>query len=971
MAACPLWADGLDRFMLRAYLFEKDTYERVDSVTMTLSVSDTIPASYTLLRGNDSLRLITGGELRALVNGGLGSYTAVFEKEGYEPLVTRFKIASVSEDVKILHALHMERERRRALSEVTVTATRIKMVMKGDTMVFDASAFDLGEGSMLETLVEQLPGATLSEEGLIKVNGRPVNELLVNGKDFFKGDPKVALQNLPAYTVKNIKVYDKASDDAYLTHSDARLTRREEDENLVMDIVLKKEYTTGRMANVEAGYGTDHRYIGRAFGLLYSSKFRVTLFGNANNIGDRTQGSSSGHWVGSSSTENGENHIVRAGLDYAFDNEMKLKVNGNATYSGEKNTNNDIAAVTSFYPTGDIFTRSRSHSTQRNHSVISRHDLRIARDNYFLSINPSLNWNHGLNRGDTRRATFSHDPFDAYRGAVIDSIFAARASGSFDRYMLTRLQTLSASASDNILGSLGANATIRPRSWKGQLTLRANATLSRSERDVLTLYDQALGEASTSTDPPLTQTRFNNSDNNRRNLNSGINYKRDIRRFGPRRTNNISYSLGASYIHSSTSGNNSLFMADSLPRPLSPPSASRLPWLIFNPANSRHTSSGTNDLGASLRLSFNSEPTAPGDSTINPAFNISLNLSYTHRAERYLLHPMDMETRMRASRATDFLFPSLYIYLASNNSLRNITGTLSYSLRPSAPSISHLIDYTNTTDPLNIYDGNPGGLHNEKHHELSATLTRYSRANQSYLNFSANWRVSVNSIAYARRYDASTGVTLHRPENISGNWEAQAAANYARSFGPKKQWEASANINYEIGNSADYSSDNTAIPTRSSVLSQLVRPSVNITCRIPSGSSLTIGFQTVIASQHSARQGFNNMTWREYWPYLRAFIKMPWKMELNTQFNPYLRRGYSDKSMNTSEYVWNATLAKTFSRPGLTVKLVAHDILGSAKHVYTSVNAQGHSETWRSTMPRYVMATLAYRLDLKPRSSKH
>lgn len=93
---------------------------------------------------------------------------------------------------------------------------------------------------MLDALVRQLPGATISQDGVIEVNGRKMNELLINGKDFFKGDPKVALQNLPAYTVKDIKVYDKADDDAYLTHSDANADKLEGDKNLVMDVRLKK-----------------------------------------------------------------------------------------------------------------------------------------------------------------------------------------------------------------------------------------------------------------------------------------------------------------------------------------------------------------------------------------------------------------------------------------------------------------------------------------------------------------------------------------------------------------------------------------------------------------------------------------------------------------------------------------------------------------------------------------------------------
>lgn len=84
--------------------------------------------------------------------------------------------------------------------------------MKKDTVVFNADAFQLAEGSMLDQLVARLPGVELRGNGQIYVNGRFVSSLLLNGEDFFKGDPSIALQNLPAYTVNQIKVYEKQSD---------------------------------------------------------------------------------------------------------------------------------------------------------------------------------------------------------------------------------------------------------------------------------------------------------------------------------------------------------------------------------------------------------------------------------------------------------------------------------------------------------------------------------------------------------------------------------------------------------------------------------------------------------------------------------------------------------------------------------------------------------------------------------------
>lgn len=86
------------------------------------------------------------------------------------------------------------------LGEATVTASKIRMVVKGDTLVYNADAFQLSEGSMLDGLIKRLPGFEL-RDGQITVNGQYVSSLLVNGEDFFRGDPRVALENLPAYAM--------------------------------------------------------------------------------------------------------------------------------------------------------------------------------------------------------------------------------------------------------------------------------------------------------------------------------------------------------------------------------------------------------------------------------------------------------------------------------------------------------------------------------------------------------------------------------------------------------------------------------------------------------------------------------------------------------------------------------------------------------------------------------------------------
>ena len=125
--------------------------------------------------------------------------------------------------------------------------TRIQVAYKGDTIVYDASAFKLPEGSMLDGLIRQLPGAELKDNGDIYINGVKIDYLTLNGKDFFKGDNKVMLDNLPYFTVKNLKVFYKD------TKKSEMLGRQVEEQDYVMDVTLKREYSRGYIANAEVG----------------------------------------------------------------------------------------------------------------------------------------------------------------------------------------------------------------------------------------------------------------------------------------------------------------------------------------------------------------------------------------------------------------------------------------------------------------------------------------------------------------------------------------------------------------------------------------------------------------------------------------------------------------------------------------------------------------------------------------------
>lgn len=152
--------------------------------------------------------------------------------------------------------IKLKRQREQKLGVATVTASRVKFYTKKDTLVFNADAFQMAEGSMLDALIKQLPGVELKSNGEIYVNGKYVESLLLNGEDFFKKDNTVLLENLPSYTVNQVQVYKKQGDLSRFAGKNLGF-----DEEYVMDIKLKKQYSIGVLANAEGAAGTKDRYI--------------------------------------------------------------------------------------------------------------------------------------------------------------------------------------------------------------------------------------------------------------------------------------------------------------------------------------------------------------------------------------------------------------------------------------------------------------------------------------------------------------------------------------------------------------------------------------------------------------------------------------------------------------------------------------------------------------------------------------
>ena len=217
---------------IQAIVHNKFTGEKIDSITLTVMEMDStivqsfIPKSFYKWSVYDSVERT-------------GNFIFKFSKEGYFDAYVNAKLVAIPHRMLLndLGYVYMRKKAKEIqLNEAVVTATKIKMVMKGDTIVYNADAFQMAQGSMLDKLITALPGVRLDPGGQITVNGKRVSSLLVNGEDFFKGDPRVALENLPAYMVDKIKVYER--DDYGMMYNPNGVYYKRDDLPLVVEYIL-------------------------------------------------------------------------------------------------------------------------------------------------------------------------------------------------------------------------------------------------------------------------------------------------------------------------------------------------------------------------------------------------------------------------------------------------------------------------------------------------------------------------------------------------------------------------------------------------------------------------------------------------------------------------------------------------------------------------------------------------------------
>ena len=197
------------------------------------------------------------------------------------------------------------------IKEVQVVGEYVPLTIRHDTIEFNARAFKTKSDANVEELLKKLPGIEVDRAGNIKALGKDVKKVLVDGKEFFGNDPKVATKNLPADAIDKVQLYDKRSDESEFTGIDDGTRDK------TVNLVLKEDKKKGILGDVTVGAGTGNHYLGSGKAYKFSDKIQAAALGMLNNVNQ--SGFSFGDYMsfngGMSSMSGGGGAIMIGGND--------------------------------------------------------------------------------------------------------------------------------------------------------------------------------------------------------------------------------------------------------------------------------------------------------------------------------------------------------------------------------------------------------------------------------------------------------------------------------------------------------------------------------------------------------------------------------------------------------------------------------------------------------------------------------
>ena len=912
-------------------IIDRDTKDPVEQVTVQLLKTD---STYVMGAISNEKGLF---HLNAPEN---GKYLLKITSVGYKPTVKRVVI---EQDKNLALGNVVVGADAIMLKGAVVTAMAQKVTLKEDTFVYNSAAYRTPEGSVVEELVKRLPGAEVSDDGTIKINGKEVKKILVDGKEFMTGDTKTALKNLPTSIIDKIKAYDEKSDLSKVTGID------DGEEQTVLDFNVKKGMNKGLMSNIDLGIGNKNRYSARGMGGYFNSNNRFMLFGNANNTSDR--GFSGGGPRRGFGGGNGLNASKMLAANYNYEEKNKFKFNTSLRWNHSDGDVWSRRSSENFMGSSSSFSNSLNQNFSRSDSWNGNIRLEWMPDTMTnILFRPSISWTTNDSRSTGISASYNQDPYQYTEDPLSDE--GIEKMDEVDAVINRQKSvSLSNSKNNNIRGMLQLN---RKLNNKGRnVTLRMDAKYTDKDSKSISLQNAHLY---------LVQNE------------AGLDSTYQTNRYNLTPSKDYSYSAQATYSEPLWKAT---FLQFSYKFTYSYSKSDRSTYDF-----SKYSFDGINPEYGAWGNYLGRLDGELGDYRDDKLSRYSEYRNYTHDIQvmmRFVRQKYNLNFGvMIQPQRSKFIQDYQGKYVDTVRTVTNVSPTLDFRYRfskmsnlrvnyrgtTSQPSISQLLNIVDDSDPLNVSMGNPGlkpSFTQNFRLFYNNFVQNHNKGVMTYINFST----TSNSISNKVTYDETTGGRITRPENINGNWNVMGAFMFNCSIDSAGVWNINTDTNLGYNHYVSYLSlDKSQDSQKNTTQNTTWNERLSLSYR---NDWLELSLDGTLAYNHAKNKlqpNSNLDTWQfSYGPSMT--LTAPWGTSLNTSLSCSSRRGYSDASMNTDEFVWNAQLSQGFLKgKPLTVMLQFYDLLHQQSTFSRAISSVSRTDTEYNAINSYAMLHVVYRMNL-------
>lgn len=900
--------------MLLMILFSPMAFAQQSDVNVTGSVveqgSDTPieQATVRLLNVKDSAMV------RGVVSARNGSFTLKNVKKGsyllhitfigYDPLYQPLQITGKKNPVNV-GKLELS-DGAIELGEAVVIGKAPEVTVRNDTVEYNADSYKVTEGSVLEDLLKKMPGVEVDSEGKITVNGKEVKKVMVDGKEFFSDDPKVASKNLPAKMIDKLQVLDKKSDMAQMTGFD------DGEEETVINLTVKPGMKQGWFGNAYGGYGSKDRYEGNAMVNRFVNNDQITFMGGANNTNNMGfsdlastmfsgmgggGGRRGGFGAGSGITSSGN-----AGLNFSKEFKPdKLTLGGNTRYSHSDNDarsksdrQNILPGDSSSYDNSEAMSRTKSDNFGVDFRLEWKPDTMTQ-----LIFRPSFSLSHSMNDNfsdattlDNERDTVNTNKSNNYSES---NGYNLNASIDFSRKLNNKGRVFSATLSGGNSDSYSDGMNRSDIVYFNQTDALKNSIIDQRSR-----YD-----------------------------NKGFNYRAYVSWVEPIGHNNF---IQATYSISQRK-------QEALKNVYNQDADG-----IYNVLDSAYSQSYRNNfISQRASLSFKSQR-----AKFNYTIGLNLDPSYSS-SENFV----GDTTLSKITRKVVNLSPmAQFNYMFDKRTNLRIM----YNGRTSQPSMTQLQPVADISDPTNITIGNPD-LNPRYTNNVFIRFQQFTPEKQRAFMIMANGSYIINDIVSYTSYNQETGVKTTTYKNVNGNYSGNVRMMLNTPLKNKK-FSINSMTMASFANSNGYINEE-----KNTNLNLILSERGGIDFR---SSYLDLGVNGNIRynATSNSLQKENNQNTFNYGAGGYTTIYLPLNFKIESDVNWSTNSGYGD-GFKQNEVLWNASASKSFLKNNQgTLRFKIYDILQQRSNISRSVTASYIQDSEYNTLGSYFMVHFIYRFSI-------